>query len=52
MVSRCQYIIRRGWKKSMRYPVISIAFLLLLIYLVVTFVIMVYENVGFGDAAM
>lgn len=52
MIIRCQYIIRRGWKKSMRYPVISIAFLLLFIYLVATFVIMVYEKVGFGDAAM
>jgi len=52
MIIRCQYIIRRGWKKSMRYPVISIAFLLLFIYLVATFVIMMYEKVGFGDAAM
>ena len=52
MIQRCRYYIRLAWRKIVHRPVLSILLLLVIIYCVATLIIIVYEKVGFGEAAM
>jgi voltage-gated potassium channel len=52
MISRCRYLIWLIWKKIVHRPVLSILLILIFIYLGATFVVMAYEDIGFGSAAM
>ncbi len=52
MISRLRYLIWLAWRKVVHRPVLSILLLLIFIYLGATFVVMAYEDVGFGSAAM
>jgi len=50
--SRCTYIVWRGWRKIRQRPVLSILVLLIMVYFIAAIVVMVYEKVGFGEAAL
>jgi voltage-gated potassium channel len=52
MISRCRYLIWLVWRKIVRRPVLSILLILIFIYIGATFVVMAYEGIGFGNAAM
>jgi voltage-gated potassium channel len=52
MISRLRYLIWLIWKKAVHRPVLSILLALIFIYLGATFVVMAYEDAGFGSAAM
>ncbi len=52
MIQRCRYYIRLTWRRIIHRPVVSILLLLVSIYCIASIIIMVYEKVGFGEAAM
>jgi len=52
MISRLRYIIWLSWRKIVHRPVLSILLILVFIYLGATLVVMIYEDVSFGSAAM
>ena len=52
MISRCRYLIWLAWRRVVHRPVLSILLILVFMYFSATLVIMAYEKVGFGSAAM
>lgn len=50
ILSKCRYLLWLAWKKIVSRPVLSVLLLLAFIYLCAVFTVMVYEDVGFGDA--
>ena len=52
MIPRLIYLIWLSWRKIVHRPVLSILLILIIIYIAATLVVMFYENVGFGSAAI
>jgi len=52
MISRWRYLIWLAWRRVIHRPVVSILLVLIFIYLGAILVVMAYEEVGFGPAAM
>jgi len=50
MVRKCRYLMWLAWKKVVNRPVLSILLLLVFVYFVAVFIVMAYEEIGFGDA--
>jgi voltage-gated potassium channel len=52
MLARCRYYLWINWRRVIHRPVLSILFLLLVIYLGAVLIIMAYEGISFGSANM
>jgi voltage-gated potassium channel len=52
MLARCRYFIWLNWRRIIHRPVLSILFLLLIIYFGAVLIIMAYEKIGFASANM
>ncbi len=52
MISRCRYIIWLTWKRIIHRPALSVLLTLLFVYLLASLVITIYEDTGFGNAAL
>jgi voltage-gated potassium channel len=50
--SRCRYLVWRGWRKIRHRPVLAILLALIMVYFIAAIVVMVYEKVGFAEAAL
>jgi len=50
VVRKCRYLMWLAWKKVVNRPVLSILLLLAFVYFIAVFIVMAYEEVGFGDA--
>jgi len=50
MVRKCRYLMWLAWKKVVNRPVLSILLLLTFVYFGAVFIVMAYEEIGFGDA--
>jgi len=52
MLSRCRYLLWITWRRTVNRPVLSILLLLVLVYVGAAVVIMVFEDIGFGEATL
>ena len=50
MISRCRYLIWLTWRRVVHRPVLSILLLAIFIFVSATVAVMVFEEVGFGNA--
>ena len=50
--SRCRYLVWLGWRKIRQRVLLSLLTILLIVYFITTFIVMAYEQVGFGEAAL
>jgi len=50
--SRCRYLVWRGWRKIRHRPVLSILLALIMVYFIAAIVVMMYDKVGFAEAAL
>ena len=52
MFSSCRYFIWLTWRRIVQRPALSVLLLLIIVYLIASAIIMVYEDIGFGNAAL
>jgi voltage-gated potassium channel len=52
LLSRCKYLLWITWRRTVNRPVLSVLLLLVIIYVGASVVIMVFEDIGFGEATL